>query len=97
MRHLQKLFPLLIAILIGFLVAYRGVKFPDITVLDVILFLLFIYVGIYIHEFGHAVFGLLAGIQIKRITIGTGSKTILWRRRCANDFGYPFALGSSCC
>jgi tetratricopeptide (TPR) repeat protein len=40
--------------------------------LNILLFFFFNYVNIYIHEFGHVLFGVLTGIRTKKILIGNG-------------------------
>jgi len=42
-------------------------------------FILFLYLNVYIHEFGHAITGSLLGFQIKRLIIGVGRELIRFR------------------
>ena len=44
-----------------------------------LILMLFFYLNVYIHEFGHAITGSLLGFQIKRLIIGTGRELIRFR------------------
>jgi tetratricopeptide (TPR) repeat protein len=44
-----------------------------------LIFMLFLYLNVYIHEFGHAMTGILLGFQIKRLLIGVGRELIRFR------------------
>ena len=52
-------------------------KIMLLNLMSFISFLLFIYISIYIHEFGHALAGWLVGFPIKKITIGMGKN--IWK------------------
>lgn len=51
----------------------------SLTLLMMSVFVLFFYVDIYVHEFGHALTGWLMGFQIKRMVIGSGRELIRFK------------------
>jgi tetratricopeptide (TPR) repeat protein len=49
------------------------------TLWYLLIFMLFLYLNVYIHEFGHAITGTLLGFQIKRLIIGAGRELMRFR------------------
>jgi len=46
--------------------------------LNIALIVFFVYVNIYIHEFGHLIAARAVGIEVKRVVIGTGREIARW-------------------
>jgi hypothetical protein len=80
MPKIVRLFPFIVlGILTGHLLYRSGLHIGGALLPDLALFVVFTYVSIYVHEFGHVVLGKLAGIPIRRVRIGTG-RTLFWFR-----------------
>jgi hypothetical protein len=57
------------------LVAYNRI-FPVFVLLNLLVLIAFIYLDIYIHEFGHVIAARLAGIGVNRVIIGNGKELL---------------------
>lgn len=69
--------PIVILSLIALLlVAYNNKIFPVFFLLNLLVLIAFIYLDIYIHEFGHVIAAKLAGIGVNRVIIGNGKELL---------------------
>lgn len=71
---MKKLFPFLIGGLVGIIISVFDIPFHKIQfdLYIIVFFVIFLYLNIYIHEIGHTIFGLIAGIPIRAVRIGNG-------------------------
>jgi hypothetical protein len=69
--------PIVILSLVALLlVAYNNKIFPVFFLLNLLVLIAFIYLDIYIHEFGHVIAARLAGIGVNRVIIGNGKELL---------------------
>lgn len=66
--------PLLIVVLFGVIAAYNNKISPNFFLVNLLVFVAFIYLDIYIHEFGHVLAARIVGIGVNRVIIGTGKE-----------------------
>lgn len=89
MRFLKSV-PLLIVFLFGLIAAYNNKISPHFFLLNVLVLLAFLYLNIYIHEYGHVIAARLVGIDVRAVIIGNGKA--LWRKTV---FGIPLFVTNS--
>jgi len=79
--------PTIILFLFGLLVAYNNKISPHFFVVNLLVLIAFIYLDIYIHEFGHVIAAKLVGIGVNGVIIGNGKE--LSRKTL---FGIPLVI-----
>ena len=100
MMRLLRSLPTIILFLFGLTAAYNNKISPHFYVINFLLLIAFIYLDIYIHEFGHVIAARLAGIGVNGVIIGTGKE--LMRKSVfgiplivTNNFGVGFTIMGS--
>lgn len=76
--------------IIGILLGTSGIDLGPFFYVHLLLFFLFLYVNIYIHEAGHVLMARLTGIGVRKVRIGTGRELFTIR-----IFGAPFVVTSN--
>ncbi len=65
--------------ILTFTLGFFGFEFPHFEIFNILLFFIFAFLAIYIHELGHILAALLVGIGINRVIIGEGKS--LFRKK----------------